>query len=253
MPNEVYRSPRPGCPPESSNTPSENSRPIAAPICAYLLGGPEPIEPRHQRRVQACRDCQGRRRSCRNGAPGRTLAASSTAFVISSTNRLTFEIQTSGRFVIRRYPGIDHRHVGSLVIARVPRYERQPVLNSGRCDDKVRLREGVAGFAPLLDQYPPFKQSPARCVVETWDALCALTNRSAQSASRHQRPTQYQTEFLRPRRGDLDGRGNLILQGLNEFCEFFLETCVDQVTFMGSLLEPTELPHRNLVRGRDAR
>jgi len=47
-----------------------------------------------------------------------------------------------------------------------------------------------------------------------------------------------------PRRGDLDGRGNLTQQGLNEFCEFFLKTCVDQVTFMENLLEPAELLRR---------
>jgi len=46
------------------------------------------------------------------------------------------------------------------------------------------------------------------------------------------------------RRGDLDGRGNLTQQGLNEFCEFFLKTCVDQVAFMEGLLEPTELLRR---------
>jgi hypothetical protein len=70
-----------------------------------------------------------------------------------------FEIQKSGRVVICRYPGIDHRHVGSEVIARVPRYERQAVLKSSRCDDKVRLREGVAGLSLLLDQQPLFKHN----------------------------------------------------------------------------------------------
>lgn len=44
-----------------------------------------------------------------------------------------------------------------------------------------------------------------------------------------------------PRRGDLDGRGNLTLGGLEEFSAFFLTTCVDQVTFMDSLFEPQEL------------
>jgi Fic family protein len=47
-----------------------------------------------------------------------------------------------------------------------------------------------------------------------------------------------------PRRGDLDRRGNLTQQGLNEFCEFFLKTCVDQVGFMERLVEPTELIRR---------
>lgn len=44
-----------------------------------------------------------------------------------------------------------------------------------------------------------------------------------------------------PRRGDLDGRGNLTLAGLEGFSEFFLRTCVDQVTFMDGLFEPQEL------------
>ena len=47
-----------------------------------------------------------------------------------------------------------------------------------------------------------------------------------------------------PRRGDLDGRGNLTQQGLNAFCSFFLSTCVDQVSFMANLLEPAELLRR---------
>lgn len=47
-----------------------------------------------------------------------------------------------------------------------------------------------------------------------------------------------------PRRGDLDGRGNLTQAGLDAFCAFFLDTCVDQVSFMEELLEPPELLRR---------
>jgi hypothetical protein len=32
-----------------------------------------------------------------------------------------------------------------------------------------------------------------------------------------------------PRRGDLDGRGNLSQAALIDFCEFFLSVCIDQV------------------------
>lgn len=39
-----------------------------------------------------------------------------------------------------------------------------------------------------------------------------------------------------PRRGEGDGRGNLSLEGLVDFCRYFLRTAIDQVTFMhGSL------------------
>lgn len=43
---------------------------------------------------------------------------------------------------------------------------------------------------------------------------------------------------------DLDGRGSLSQSGLNKFCEFFLRSCIDQVSFMESLLEPGTLTER---------
>jgi Fic family protein len=47
-----------------------------------------------------------------------------------------------------------------------------------------------------------------------------------------------------PRWNDLDGRGNLTARGLQAFCEFFLNTCIDQVQFMGSCIEPQQLLNR---------
>lgn len=46
------------------------------------------------------------------------------------------------------------------------------------------------------------------------------------------------------RAGDLDGRGSLSLQGLIEFCVFFLTTCIDQVKFMEATLEPATFIER---------
>jgi Fic family protein len=59
--------------------------------------------------------------------------------------------------------------------------------------------------------------------------------------------TEYRAKLMaadEPRRGDLDGRGNLTEAGLAEFCRFFLAACIDQVTFMHELLEPAELLRR---------
>jgi Fic family protein len=47
-----------------------------------------------------------------------------------------------------------------------------------------------------------------------------------------------------PRRNDLDGRGNLSEEALASFTQFFLETCIDQVTFMESLMQPARLRTR---------
>ena len=47
-----------------------------------------------------------------------------------------------------------------------------------------------------------------------------------------------------PRNGDRDGRGNLTQRGLIDFARFFLERAVDQVDFMGGLMEPEALDRR---------
>jgi Fic family protein len=50
-----------------------------------------------------------------------------------------------------------------------------------------------------------------------------------------------------PRRNDLDGRGNLSEEALADFTRFFLETCVDQVSFMEDLVQPERLRARILL------
>ena len=50
-----------------------------------------------------------------------------------------------------------------------------------------------------------------------------------------------------PRRGDLDGRGNLSEEALVNFTRFFLKTCLDQVDFMSGLVQPDRLRDRILI------
>jgi Fic family protein len=47
-----------------------------------------------------------------------------------------------------------------------------------------------------------------------------------------------------PRQGDLDGRGNLSLKALNTFIVWFLQICLDQITFMQSLFDLDALAGR---------
>ena len=46
------------------------------------------------------------------------------------------------------------------------------------------------------------------------------------------------------RQGDVDGRGNLSNRGLTGFCTFFLQTALDQIDFMSSLLDLDGLQKR---------
>lgn len=56
-------------------------------------------------------------------------------------------------------------------------------------------------------------------------------------ARHRQRYMSMLAEADAPRRGDLDGRGNLSQSGLVTFCRFFLKTCLDQIDFMGQMLD----------------
>lgn len=47
-----------------------------------------------------------------------------------------------------------------------------------------------------------------------------------------------------PRQGDLDGRGNLSLSALEDFTEWFLKVCLDQVAFMSGLFDLPNLKIR---------
>jgi Fic family protein len=49
------------------------------------------------------------------------------------------------------------------------------------------------------------------------------------------------------RRNDLDGRGNLSEETIARFTDFFLRTCIDQVTFMEQLMQPDRLRARILL------
>ena len=50
-----------------------------------------------------------------------------------------------------------------------------------------------------------------------------------------------------PRRGELDGRGNLSEEAIVDFTRFFLRLCLDQVEFMESLVQPDRLRARILT------
>ena len=50
-----------------------------------------------------------------------------------------------------------------------------------------------------------------------------------------------------PRHNDLDGRGSLSEEALAEFTQFFLTTCIDQVSFMEGLVQPDHLRTRILL------
>lgn len=63
-------------------------------------------------------------------------------------------------------------------------------------------------------------------------------------ARKHEEYYARLTDADEPRQGDYDGRGALSERGLISFARFFLETCLDQVSFMEKMLNLAEFKDR---------
>jgi Fic family protein len=78
--------------------------------------------------------------------------------------------------------------------------------------------------------------------------LWAVSRGLARNVERYKALLQAADE---PRRGDLDGRGSLSEAALVDFNRFFLEQALDQVSFMGNLIEIDRLLARILLHVRE--
>jgi Fic family protein len=116
---------------------------------------------------------------------------------------------------------------------------------------KLRKIIGVAASHHRLAWIHPFLDGNGRVTrlfshallreLEVGSELWAVSRGLARRVGEYKANLQAADE---PRRGDLDGRGNLTMAGLIDFCRFFLRTCVDQIDFMAGLVEPEELLRR---------
>jgi Fic family protein len=116
---------------------------------------------------------------------------------------------------------------------------------------KLRKIIGVAASHHRLAWIHPFLDGNGRVTrlfshallreLEVGSELWAVSRGLARRVGEYKANLQAADE---PRRGDLDGRGNLTMAGLIDFCRFFLGTCVDQIDFMAGLVEPEELLRR---------
>lgn len=79
-------------------------------------------------------------------------------------------------------------------------------------------------------------------------ALWSISRGLARSSTEYKRLLMAADES---RKGDLDGRGALSQSALINFCQFFLESCLDQVRYMRELLAPSELQRRMEMYVRD--
>ena len=104
------------------------------------------------------------------------------------------------------------------------------------------LLVGIASAHQRLAWVHPFLDGNGRaCRLQTHMALMPLSaglwsvNRGF--ARERARYYEHLSNADMPRHGDLDGRGNLSERMLRAWCEYFIDTCQDQVTFMARMLD----------------
>lgn len=131
----------------------------------------------------------------------------------------------------------------------VPRFLERADTVYGRRWGLDSLLIGIASAHQRLAWVHPFLDGNGRaCRLQTHMALMPLSaglwsvNRGF--ARERARYYEHLSNADMSRQGDLDGRGNLSERMLRAWCEFFIDTCNDQVAFMSRMLDLEGLKSR---------
>lgn len=124
-------------------------------------------------------------------------------------------------------------------------YESDRILPSGQLVALASAHHQLAWIHPFGDGNGRIARlySRAWLIRRKADAL-GLWTLSRGLARKRQSYYQHLSDADSARRNDYDGRGNLSDRALGEFCIFFLRTMLDQIDFMGGLLQLHSLSKR---------
>jgi Fic family protein len=147
----------------------------------------------------------------------------------------------------RHLPPSSHR-VDDFMRYFEQRYAFKPLRTAGRIMAMAAAHHRFNYIHPFLDG----NGRVSRLMSHAMAQLAGIGAQGLWSVSRGlarglKSPSEYKSMMDladMPRQGDLDGRGNLSLRALHEFVLWFLQVCLDQVTFMEGLFELDRLGPR---------
>ena len=145
------------------------------------------------------------------------------------------------------------RQVGGHIPISAPAVPRflnasKSLRQSARRSPSSRFRGRAS--PPFVDAPVPRRQRPCRPADVARDAERSTRARVVGRPRVARNAEDYKGHLAlcdETRRNDLDGRGTLSEEALTDFTRFFLTTCIDQVSFMESLMQPDQLRTRILL------
>ena len=138
-------------------------------------------------------------------------------------------------------PGAVPRFMQRFTEVYAPMGKTETVLNAAAAHHRL------VWIHPFLDGNGRVVRLMSHAMLsETLDtgAIWSVARGLARSATTYK---QHLAACDMPRRNDLDGRGALSEEALVAFTDYFLQTCLDQVTFMQELVQPDRLRARILL------
>lgn len=138
-------------------------------------------------------------------------------------------------------PGAVPRFMQRFTEVYAPMGKTETVLNAAAAHHRL------VWIHPFLDGNGRVVRLMSHAMLsETLDtgAIWSVARGLARSATTYK---QHLAACDMPRRNDLDGRGTLSEEALVAFTDYFLQTCLDQVTFMQELVQPDRLRARILL------
>lgn len=118
-----------------------------------------------------------------------------------------------------------------------PKRGRNDLLIAVAC-----AHQRLAWIHPFIDGNGRAVRLQSHCAL--WPITSGLWSPSRGLARRRDEYYARLADADEPRRGDLDGRGNLSEEGLRLWTSFFLDVCEDQVSFMQKMLDLDNLKRR---------
>jgi Fic family protein len=144
----------------------------------------------------------------------------------------------SDAVTVGQHEAIDHREVSAALdlFDRQYRADQKSLRGDVGLVAAAAAHHRLAFIHPFVDGNGRVARLFSRAYIDSVLEDPAIWSLSRGLARRRQDYYRYLAAADAQRAGDLDGRGPRSARGLFEFCEFFLDQCIDQVAYMCSVL-----------------